>query len=166
MKKWASVISEPEVPIRSLFSILSASILIYPTLSLLCQAVAYLLIALVGDTPLKDLISAASERHETVLDRCTSVANIPFHDFASQSLPQPVRLWLIATCLLSLPQARLADIADKFPLLRLGLRQPPRDKLGLSCYYAMLSAVLKVSARQLSPKALNMCCLALLQASR
>jgi hypothetical protein len=166
LKKWAGIIPEPEITISSLFSVLSGTIDNYRVLSLLCHSVAYLLIALVGETPLKDLISAAFELRATVLDRCTPVANVPFGEFARQSLPQPVRLRLIASCLLTLPQARLAEIADKFPLLRLGLRNPPRDELGLSCYYAMLSAVLKVSARQLSPKALHMCCLALLQASR
>jgi hypothetical protein len=127
--------------------------------------VAYLMIAIVGDVPLKDLLEDVFEGRATLFDRCTSVANVPFLDFARQSLPRPVQLQLVAACLLSLPRPRLEEIADRFPLFGSCLRKPPRDPLGRTCYYSMLGAVLKVSARQLSPKALHVCCMALLSST-
>jgi hypothetical protein len=102
-KKWATILPELEIALNSLFSIFASSVIDgYPLLSLLCQSVAYLMIALIGDVPLKDLVEGVFEGRETLFDRSTSVAHLRFMDFARQPLQRSVQLQLVAACLLSL----------------------------------------------------------------
>ena len=163
MKKWATIITNPEIPVMSVLSMLSEEGLTYSVLSLLCQSAVYLFLALLGDSiNLRDMVVDLFERRPTILDRCTSVSQIRFMDYAVQSLPRAVLLQMVGCFLSSLNEKMLNEVADRFPLLQPCIQRPPRDALGLTCYYTMLSAVLRATAKQLTPKALNMCAMALL----
>ena len=163
VKKWATIIPNPEIPTMSLLSIMPSEGLTYSVLSLLSQSAVYLFLALIGDSVnLKEMVGDLFEKKPTILDRCTSVSQIRFMDYALQSLPRAVLLQMVGCFLYSLSETRLNEVADRFPLLQPCIQRPPQDALGLTCYYTMLSAVLRATAKQLTPKALNMCAMALL----
>ncbi|OHT01491.1 hypothetical protein TRFO_31680 [Tritrichomonas foetus] len=162
MKKWAKILSNPNELAASLFTLLSNSSFTYATLSLLCQSVIYLILSILGDCSLKEVLESLIKREPTVLDQCTPVANINFVDFALQTLPVSAQFQLIGSFIFSLPTERLNEIANRFNLLGSCIKTPPTDELGRTCFYTMLSAVLKATAKQMTPKALNMCCNALL----
>ena len=162
MKKWAKILPNPEIFISILLGILANTSLSYSTLSLTCQSITYLLIALVGlETSFKELLDDVINHKPTILDKCTSVSNICFLDFIEQTLPTAPKLQLIASVIFSLPDEKLSEIANKFTLLKKTIKQQPNDDIGRTCYFSMLSAVLKATSKQITPKALNMCCNAL-----
>ena len=163
MKKWSHILSNKNELTASLFTLLSnASSLTYATLSLVCQSVVYLILAILGDAPLKEVLESLVKREPTVLDQCTSVSNINFMDFALQTLPQSAQFQLIATLIFSLPPEKLKEVANRFDLIKDCISNPPADEIGRTCYFTMLSAVLKATAKQMTPKALNIYCEALL----
>lgn len=163
MKKWAPLVTQPEIPISSLFTLLTSTSHSFSTLSLLCQSSIYLILAMIGDSySLKELLEDLYNQKDTILDKCTSVANINFLDFALQTLSPAAQYQLIASFLFSLPPEKYIDIANKFQLLKQCIMNPPSDELSQACFYTMLSAILKVTAKQMTPHALDMCCRALL----
>lgn len=164
LKKWADFLTNPEFLASSLFTLLSDSSFNYGTLSLLCQSVISIILSkkILGEANLKEIIDDLIKKKTTILDQCTSVSHLNFTDFILQTLPISAQYQLIATLIFDLPVEKLNQIAKQYTLLANIIKNPPPDELTQICFFTMLSAVLKATAKLLSPKALNMCCNALL----
>ncbi|KAK8899553.1 hypothetical protein M9Y10_001869 [Tritrichomonas musculus] len=165
MKKWANSLTNPEILASSLFTLLSDNSFTYATLSLLCQSIVSLILSnkILGDVNLKELIEDLTHHKQTVLDQFTPVSNVNFIDYALRTLPLSAQYQLVGTVIFSLSPEKLNQVANRFSLLSNYIKTPPTDELTRICFYHLLSAVLKATSKQITPKALNMCCNALLK---
>jgi len=148
MKKWATCLTNPSYFTMSLVSLLSNASLSYSSISLISQSAIYIICAIIGDfSCLKEMIDDLFNRHETILDQCTAVSKLSFIDYLKQSIPTHVQYQLISCFLFTVPSEYHSSISCHVSLLYPCLESRPSDDIGKTCFFSMLSAILKIMSR-------------------
>lgn len=158
MKKWASILPNPEIQAMAILSTLSDTSFTYSVISSLSQSAIYCICALIGDmTGLKDMISSLLDHKPTPLDKCTAISGIPFLEYITQTVPICVSYQLLAAFLFTVPNEYYSSLSTYAYLGTQYITSVPTDELGQTSFFQMLSAALKVISKGDEPDFLDLC---------